>query len=205
MTMRDRIVTSLLLFVTLSIGIAGCGGKQESSQAEAPEPSAPPAAADAAKAAEADPGPDALRPANAVTTGKAGAAVDLQYEVTPRPEAGQPFAVELAFVPRLPADSIDAQLSATSGLRITSPETVHFEGLQAGERYTTQVIVMGDAPGLYYVGVVARMSTKVQTDARTFSVPVVVGTPAVAEKPQAEVDAGGTPIESMPAVESGGN
>ncbi|MCK7583523.1 MAG: hypothetical protein MZV65_53690 [Chromatiales bacterium] len=27
-----------------------------------------------------------------------------------------------------------------------------------------------DAPGLYYVGVVARMVSKVQTDARTFSV-----------------------------------
>ncbi len=204
MTMHDRIVTRLLLSITLSFGIAGCGSKQEGGQPEAPQPSAPPAAVDAAKPAEAGAGPDALRPANAVTTGKAGAAVDLQYEVTPRPEAGQPFAVELAFVPRLPADSIDAQLSATSGLRITSPETVHFEGLQAGERYTTQVMVMGDAPGLYYVGVVARLSTKVQTDARTFSVPVVVGTPAVAEKPQAEVDSAGTSIESMPAVESGG-
>ena len=89
-------------------------------------------------------------------------------------------------------------------MRITSPETVHFDGLQAGERYTTQVMVTGDEPGLYYVGVVVRMSTKVQTDARTFSVPVVVGTPAVAEKPQTEVDAAGAPIESTPAVESSG-
>ena len=102
MTMRDRIVTRLLLSIALSIGIAGCGSEHEGDPPEAPQPSAPPAAVDAAKPKGAGTGPDALRPANAVTTGKAGAAVDLQYEVTPRPEAGQSFAVELAFVPRLP-------------------------------------------------------------------------------------------------------
>ena len=62
----------------------------------------------------------------------------------------------------------------TSGLRITSAEKIHFETVQAGEPYVSRVIVIGDAPGLYYVGVVARMATQVQTDTRTFSIPVVI-------------------------------
>ena len=147
---------------------------------------------------------DARRPANAVTTGEAGAAVELQYELAPRPETGQPFAVQLAFVPQAPADSIDAQLSVTPGLRITSAESVRFADVKAGERYTTEVMVVGDEPGLYYVGVVARMATQVQTDARSFSVPVVVGAPAAAAKPQTNADASGSAIVTVPAEETGG-
>jgi len=49
------------------------------------------------------------------------------------------------------------------------------------------------------------MSSKVQTEARSFSVPVVVGTaPAAVQKPAPETDAAGQPTESMPAVETGG-
>jgi hypothetical protein len=50
--------------------------------------------------------------------------------------------------------------------------------------------------------VAAKMSTEVQTDARTFSVPLVVGSPRSAEKPAPATDASGQPIESMPAAES---
>ena len=136
--------------------------------------------------------------------------MDLQYELAPRPETGQPFTVQLAFVPRVPADSIDAQLSATPGLRITSAESVRFADVKPGERYTTEVMVVGDLPGLYYVGVVARMATQVQTDARSFSVPVVVGTrggryPAAVAAPQPEADASGSAIVTLPAEEPGGN
>ena len=205
MTVRDRFAIGLVLFVSLVIGIAGCSGGKDTGQPETPKRADEPAAADAARA-KAEAGQDARRPANAVTTGKAGAALELQYEVAPRPETGQPFVVDLAFVPRLPADSIEAQLSVTAGLRITSAETVRFDAVQPGERYTTQAIVIGDAPGLYYVGVVARMATKVQTDARTFSVPVVVGAPLAAAEPApgTGVEATVTPAESTPAAETGG-
>ena len=200
--MRERTVTSVLTILTLVIGIAGCGGKEKPEKAAEPRASVQPGADEAAPA-PADTARDAPRSANAVTTGKAGAALDLQYELTPRPEIGQPFTIQLAFVPRVRADSIDVQLSATPGLRITSAENVRFEGVHPGERYTTEVLVVGDAPGLYYVGVVARMATQVQADARTFSVPVVVGSPPAAEKPAPEVDASGNPVKSVPATESG--
>jgi hypothetical protein len=66
-------------------------------------------------------------------------------------------------------------------------------------------MVVGDAPGLYYVGVVARMATQVQTDARTFSVPVVVGTAPAAAGSQLEADASGAAIVTLPAEEAGEN
>ena len=65
-------------------------------------------------------------------------------------------------------------------------------------------MVVGDAPGLYYVGVVARMATQVQTDARSFSVPVVVGAPAAAAKPETNADASASAIVTVPAEETGG-
>jgi len=200
MAMRHRIVTSLVL-TTILTAFAGCGGKDEDSARERK----PAAAETAAQASQAAAARDQRRPANAVTTADAGAAVDLQYELAPRPETGQPFTVQLAFVPQLPADSIEVQLSATPGLRITSAESVRFADVQAGERYTTEVMVVGDAPGLYYVGVVARMATQVQTDARTFSVPVVVGTPPAVAGSQLETDASGSAIVTSPPEALGGN
>lgn len=202
MANSDRFVTCLLVVVACCAGVAGCGGKEEAEPA-ASKP-ATPAATDAGPAQPAATGKDERRMANAVTTGKAGAALDLQYEIAPKPGAGEPFMIELAFVPRHAADSVEVQVSVTSGLRLTSTETLSFESVQAGERYTAQVMVIGDAPGLYYVGLVARMSTKVQTDARTFSIPVVIGDVPVAAKPQPQLDSQGQPIAPMPAEESAG-
>jgi hypothetical protein len=183
---------------------AGCGGKGEP-DAAAPKPAARPAGDDAAQSMQAAGRSDEQRLANAVPTGKAGAAVDLQYEVVPRPEVGAPFEIELSFAPRLAADTLDVQLSSMPGLRITSADTVRFDGVQSGERYAAKVSVIADAPGLYYVGVVARMATKVQAEARAFSIPIVIGTEPVAEKPPPELDAAGEPIESTPPLESSGS
>ena len=123
MAMRHRIVIGLVL-MTIFTTMAGCGGKDEDpGRAATPKPAAADGAQRADQAAAAR---DARRPANAVTTGEAGAALELQYELAPRPETGQPFTVQLAFVPQVPADSIDAQLSVTPGLRITSAESVRF-------------------------------------------------------------------------------
>jgi hypothetical protein len=67
-----------------------------------------------------------------------------------------------------------------------------------------RLLVNADGPGVYYVGIVARMVSKVQTDARTFSIPVVVGQVAATQKAAPATDAAGEAIESMPAVETTG-
>jgi hypothetical protein len=202
MTSIERIVAGCLVVGMLAVAAAGCGRKEEA-EVETPEPTvqAAPGAAASPAGAAVDQAP---RMANAVPTSTAGAAVDLQYELAPRPEAGQPFEIELSFAPRLPADTLDVQLSATPGLRITSTETIRFDAVQTGQRYSSKASVIGDAPGLYYVGIVVRMATKVQTDARSFSVPVVVGTePPPTAQPAPAVEAEGKPVEPMPAAETG--
>jgi hypothetical protein len=142
--------------------------------------------------------------ANAVATGKTAAAVDLKFDVPVKPAVGEPFELELAFLPRLAADSLEVEVTGIPGLALISSGTSRFEGVNAGDRHVMRVLVRADAPGLYYVGVAVKMVTKVQTDARTFSVPVAVGSVQAAQKVAPEMDAAGQPVESLPAAESGG-
>jgi selenophosphate synthetase-related protein len=74
----------------------------------------------------------------------------------------------------------------------------------AGGRHVAKVTVQADTAGIYYANVVARMITQVQTEARTFSVPVVVGTVAPAQQAAPVTDAAGEAIEPLPSVENGG-
>ena len=197
-TLASAIALSLATALT-----AGCGGKtDEEAAAKAPK-SAARASADqsAAKVDQARLADERL--ANAVATGKSTAPLDLKYDITVKPAVGQPFEVELTFLPRASADALEVEISAVEGLTLVGSSQVRFDNVQAGERYTTKVLAQSGAAGVYYIGVAAKMTTKVQTEVRNFSVPVVVGSPVAAEKPAPEKDAAGKPVESMPAVESG--
>jgi hypothetical protein len=105
-------------------------------------------------------------------------------------------------VPRLPADALEVEVTAIPGITLVSGGTARFENVVPATRYTSRVQVRADKPGLYYLGVVARMVTQVQTEARAFSVPAVVGNALAVAKPQPDVDATGQAVESMPAVET---
>jgi hypothetical protein len=196
------IITASLAVVALSALLAACGGgEQEQTAAAGKKPGEKPAAV-AAKSPTKDDGPDSLK-ANAVATGKTAAAVDLKYDVLAKPDPGQDFQIELVFLPRVAADSLEVEVTGIPGVAIVSGGTARFENVTAGERYPTLVVARADGPGLYYLGVAARMVNKVQTEARTFSVPVVVGAVAAAEKPTPATDAEGQAVESMPATETG--
>jgi hypothetical protein len=198
-----RFATGGAAIVALAIVLAGCGKGQEDAVATTPQP-ATSQGPDAAAAAPAVGSPEDEKMANAVATGKTAAAVDLKFDVPVKPAVGEPFELELAFLPRLAADSLEVEVTGIPGLALISSGTARFEGVGAGDRHVMRVLVRADAPGLYYVGVAAKMVTKVQTDARTFSVPVAVGSVQAAQKAAPETDAAGQPVESMPAAESGG-
>jgi hypothetical protein len=188
------IATSPFAAIALAALLSGCGRDDEAP----PPPTVPePVAADTAAVA---PGDEAL--ANAVVTSKTAAAVDLKYDVLAKPAVGQPFEIELTFLPRLAADVLEIEVTGIPGLELVSGGSARIEAVNAGDRHSTRVLVRADAAGLYYVGVVAKMMTQVQSDVRTFSVPVVVGEVAAAEKAAPGTDATGQAIESMPASES---
>jgi hypothetical protein len=203
MISRSATASRVLAVVALVAVLAACGrGEEETTATPASPPAADGKAADAA-AAPAE-SPDDKRMANAVATGKVAAPVDLKYDVLAKPDVGQPFEIELALLPRLAADALEVEVTGIPGLTVVSGGASRFEGVTAGERYVAKVLVQADAQGIYYANIVAKMITPAQTEARTFSVPVVVGAVPAAQKTQPQKDASGEAIQSMPAVESGG-
>jgi len=201
-TFRPGAASRVLAIVALAAMLAACG-RGEEEQAAAPASPAAPDAGPATGAAPAE-SPEDKRMANAVATGKLAAPVDLKYDVLAKPDVGQPFEIELVLLPRLAADALEVEVTGIPGLTVVSGGASRFEGITAGERYVAKVLVQADAQGIYYANVVAKMITQVQTEARTFSVPVVVGTVPSAQKTQPPQDASGEAIQSMPAVESSG-
>ena len=190
---------ALALVVALA---AGCGGKSDGEVAAKAAKAAGKTAADQAQVQAKDARSEDEKLASAVVTGKSSAPVDLKYDIPAKPAVGEPFEVELTFLPRLGADSLDVEISAVEGLALVGGDAVSFENVQAGERYTTKVLAQSDVAGMYYIGVSAKMTTKVQSEVRGFSVPIVVGMVTAAEKPEPARDAAGEAVESMPAVES---
>jgi hypothetical protein len=205
----SNVVARVVALVAIVSFVTACGGKDEEpaagkledGEAAAGQVAEQPATAPAGSAAAAND-----RMANAVATSKSAAAVDLRYELKAKPEVGQPFELELAFLPRVAADVLEIEATGITGLTVTGGGTSRFENVAAGERYVCKVLAQAGAAGLYYVGVSAKMVTSVQSDVRTFSVPVVVGTVPVAEKsteaPATGAAAAGDAVTSLPAVET---
>lgn len=184
--------------------VAGCGrGKEQEAVAQAEqdkaaqtEPAAEVPATPPANAAEKE-----SRMATAVADGKTTAPVDMKYDVPSKPGLGEPFEVELVFDTRSPADVLDVEITEAPGLTLVGEKTLKFAPVEGGQSYTAKLLAKGDAPGLYYIGVVAKMSTKVQTESRAFAIPVVIGDPPAAQKVTPATDATGQAVQSMPAQE----
>jgi hypothetical protein len=180
--------------------VTGCGAgkdeqaaaaKGEKAKADKTAPAAPPANADEKHA----------RLAAAVVDSKTTAPVDMQYDLLAKPELGQPFEVEMTFSARLPADKLEVEITEAPGLTIVGEKTAAFAPIEGGQSYSSKVLVQGDNPGLYYIGVIAKMSTKVQTETRAFAIPVVIGDPPSAQKADPPKDSTGQAVQSIPAQE----
>ncbi|MFO1393273.1 MAG: hypothetical protein U1F09_05865 [Steroidobacteraceae bacterium] len=194
MGVRGNVMVRACVLVLLAAGIAGCGHGDEG--AVSPKPTTT-----TSKPLKTAP-PD-KRLANAVSVGKSGAAVDLQYDLLAKPVAGQPFEIELSFTPRKPADSLEVEAHGMTGLELVTGGTAAFQNVTSGQVYTAKLLVLPAADGMYYVGVTAKLTTKVQSEARAFSVPVVVGVIAAPAAPAAAA-AGAQPVQAPKAQETAG-
>jgi len=195
---------ALSLSAIAAMAACGRGGKEAERAVSKPAESPPPAVVEQASPTQPEQTyAKAVEDAKATaTSGKSAAAVDLEYDVLAKPEPGQPFEIELVFVPRLPADVLEVEVTPIPGIVLVSGGSERFENVTPATRYSSRVTVRADQPGLYYLGVVARMVTKVETEARAFSVPAVVGTLPAEAKAQPDTDATGQAIQSMPAEET---
>lgn len=165
-------------------------------------PASQPTRADRDESAAAGPEQFADAVLGGTVAGKTAAAVDLQYDVPAKPEVGRPITVALSFAPRLAADALEVEVTGMAGLVVAGDGQLRFAPVAAGQRYGGQLQVTVEAPGLYYLAVIARMVTQVQTDARTFSVPLVVGAAPAARKAAPATDGAGEPVVSLPAEET---
>jgi hypothetical protein len=201
----NAFVRACALTALASLAVA-CGGGDGNSAADkaAPADAAGKAAKQAAAAAAAKAAADDGL-ANAVAVGKTAAAVDLKYNLAARPALGQPFELELVLLPRVAADTLEVQATGMPGLVVAGGAAAKFDQVVPDEKYAAKVLLQVTDPGLYYVGVTAKLVNKVQTDSRTFSVPVVVGQLPAVEKPApaaAGANAGGEAVEAAKAIET---
>jgi hypothetical protein len=187
----------------------GCGSKDEGAAAEGSADKSATTATAGKQGADAKGGAVATAAANdktanmatAVADSKTTAPIDLKYDVLAKPDIGQPFEIELAFVPQVAADTLEVEVNDAPGLVIVGERAASFAPVASGEIYTHKILLRGDNVGLFYVSVLAKVSTKVQSESRAFSIPVVIGTVPAAQTTAPAVDAADQAIQSMPATE----
>ena len=203
----NKLIRGLAVAVVGGALVAACGGGDEeaaakadkSAQGKSSEPREKPTAG-AAATVKTD--PEQTTMAAAVADTKTTAPIDLMYDLPQKPEVGQPFTVELAVKPRLPSDALDVEVGDSPGIVIEGERMTRFLNVEAGTPYKFTFRARGDAAGLYYIAVITKLSTQVQSEGRAFSVPVVIGSPPAAEKTEPQKDASGQAVESMPAREN---
>jgi hypothetical protein len=142
--------------------------------------------------------------AKAVSTAKSGAAVELRYEIGAKPAVGVPFDVDLALVSGADTETMTVVIAGMPGLTVADEVVAPLTDVVAGQVYPHKFTALVDQPGVYYISVTVTTLSRTITQARTFSIPVLVGDPAVARKPTVEPqkDAKGQAIQSMPAEET---
>jgi hypothetical protein len=206
--MKQQFARGLVVILVGGMLAAGCGGggdddaetvAAKAGEAKPTGTSEKPAAGSAPTVKPADPAE--ARMASAVADSKTTAPIDLLYDLPSKPEVGQRFAVELAVKPRLPGDALDVEIGDSPGIVIEGERATRFLKVDAGQPYKFTFQGRGDAEGLYYIAVITKLSTQVQSEGRAFSIPVVIGTPPAAQKTTPQKDASGQPVQSMPARE----
>jgi hypothetical protein len=144
--------------------------------------------------------------ARAVTVGKPVAPIDLKYEIRSKPEAGTATEVEIALIPGTAVQNLSVTVSAADGVTLAGNLTASFKQPTPGEPQKHTFSMLPDRDGMFYITVIATTSNAGANDARTFSIPFIVGDlqQAQQQKPAvpAHKDSTGETIQSMKGKES---
>jgi hypothetical protein len=178
--------------------LAGCNSDPAP---DAAAPAAPPTAKPVVQAEQSPVDPTA-KMARAVGNGKPGAAVDIKYDFRGKPEVGKPVEVRLAFIPNAGVEGLEAKITDMEGITVAGGLNPQFNNVQAGQPYEHSFSLLAHRAGVYYVSIEVTTQIGGATSARTFSIPLSVGTVAARQKKAPPKDASGTPVESMKATES---
>jgi hypothetical protein len=197
MIRMKRLSRRLLLCVPMAslTLLAACGSDPEP-QAAAPVPASKPTVA-AAPAAD-----ETTTFAKAVGDGKPGAAVNIRYDFAGKPAAGTPTELDVALIPSVGVDSMEATLAGMDGITLSGNLKVSFNAVESGKPYHHKLTVLPDRSGMFYITVSVSTQIAGSTVGRTFSIPLVVGQPIAKQKAAPAKDEKGQAIEVMPAQET---
>lgn len=187
-------LSRLLLGISMASLLAACGSDPEP-QAAAPVPAPKPTAA-------ATPADEVATFAKAVGDGKPGAAVNIRYEFAGKPSVGTPTDLDVALIPSVGVDSMEAKLAGMDGITLAGNLQVSFSTVEAGKPYRHKVSVLPDHTGVFYITVSVNTQIAGSSVGRTFSIPFVVGQPVAQQKATAAKDEKGEAIQPMKAQES---
>lgn len=171
--------------------LAGCGGGDEGSAK--PTASAAPAAVEEV----VDPAVQEVRSTmlGAITVGSPAAPVDLRYDLKSVPIQGRPFDLEFAVLPDATIVTLRGTLDGSrEGIEIAAPAgPVTLEKLQAGTVHRFGATIVPRSVGAHVLNVELQIELPTGPAKRTFSIPLVVQTPAAAAAAAsaAEAEAGG--------------
>jgi hypothetical protein len=187
----SRLLLAVPMFGLLLLG--ACGSEPE------PSPPPPPAPKPKMTAAPAD---ETATFARAVGDGKPGAAVSIRYEFAGKPSAGTPTELDVALIPSVGVDSMEATLAGMDGITLAGDLKVTFSAVEAGKPYRHKISVLPDRTGVFYVTVSVSTQIAGSSVGRSFSIPFVVGQPVVQQKAAPAKDQKGEAIEPMKAQET---
>ncbi len=132
------------------------------------------AAKNARKAGPVDPTADMV---SAVSTTKAGPAVQLKFAIAQRPEVGQAVDVQVAVIPGVPVpDSVSAAFQSTDGLEVVDGAQLVSGGKPAeGAPIQHVVRILPKRDGIFALPATVSLVSGDQTVTRGFSIPVISG------------------------------
>jgi hypothetical protein len=111
----------------------------------------------------------------AVAQGKSQVPITLKFDLLERPVEGQPLEVAIALLPQIAARSAKVSVVASDGLKL-EPGGEQFEvtGIEAAQVYRHSIKVTPAADGLSLLTLSVSLQQDLASDARTFSVPILV-------------------------------
>ena len=112
----------------------------------------------------------------AVSATKAPSAVNVKFQVSERPQPGQPVSVEFVLIPDPTVQSLAAKFEGDDGLTVVGGDQLPaVDKPAANVPIRHKVTVLPKSDGIYTVTATLTVATAEDSRARIFSIPVIAG------------------------------
>ena len=111
----------------------------------------------------------------AVTVGKSTLPVAVKFDLSSRPQVGQPLEVVLAVLPQEAADGAVVKVTGSTGLQVApNASSIDMGAVDPAQAYKINVTVTPTLEGVSLLALEVALKHDDVTDTRSFSVPLIV-------------------------------